>query len=85
MPRTVAFATMQLRRARIERLDAALMAAFTALVIKSQPGRAAPDPRLQPLADRLVAAVRAEPDLAIASTCSSPLASASRPPCGSPC
>ncbi|WP_284317378.1 IS110 family transposase, partial [Methylobacterium gnaphalii] len=49
-----AFAKMKLRRAKNDRLDAALIAAFTALVTESQPERAAPDPRLQPLADRLV-------------------------------
>ncbi len=54
-PRQIkAFAKLRLRRAKNDRLDAALIAAFTALITESQPERAAPDPRLQPLADHLV-------------------------------
>lgn len=49
-----AFAKVTLRRAKNDRLDAALIAAFTALITEAQPERATPDPRLQPLADRLV-------------------------------
>lgn len=54
-PRQIkAFAAMGLRHAKNDRLDAALIAAFTALITESRPERAAPDPRLQPLADHLV-------------------------------
>ena len=49
-----AFAELKLRRAKNDRLDAALIATFTALITGSRLERAAPDPRLQPLADRLV-------------------------------
>lgn len=54
-PRQIkAFAELRLRRAKNDRLDAALIAAFTAIITESQPERDAPDPRLQPLADHLV-------------------------------
>ncbi|MGU3331040.1 IS110 family transposase, partial [Methylobacterium mesophilicum] len=43
-----------LRRAKNDRLDARLIAAFTALRAEYQDARAAPDPRLRAFADRLV-------------------------------
>ena len=49
-----AFAEMHLRRAKNDRLDARLIAAFTALRAEYQDARAAPDPRLRAFADRLV-------------------------------
>ncbi len=54
-PRQIkAFAKARLQRAKNDRLDARLIAAFTALITEHQPERSAPDPRLQPLADHLV-------------------------------
>lgn len=49
-----AFATMRLRRAKNDRLDAGLIAAFTALLEPERAERAPPDPRVAPFADRLV-------------------------------
>jgi transposase len=49
-----AFAKISLRRAKNDRLDARLIAAFTAFQAETQAARPAPDPRLRALAERLV-------------------------------
>jgi transposase len=49
-----AFAKLNLRRAKNDRLDARLIAAFTAFQAETQAARPAPDPRLRAFADRLV-------------------------------
>lgn len=61
-----AFAVSRLRRAKNDRLDAALIAAFTALW--EGPVREAPDPRLAELADLLVFIEQAEADMVRAKT-----------------
>jgi transposase len=59
-----AFAKMRLRRAKNDRLDAALIAAFTDLLDPERAEREPPDPRLAPLADRLVFIKQAHEDSA---------------------
>lgn len=49
-----AFAKLSLRRAKNDRLDARLIAAFTAFQAEQQEARPAPEPRLQAFAERLV-------------------------------
>lgn len=49
-----AFAKMKLRRAKNDRLDAGLIAAFSALMDDQLPPSRPDDPRLAPLADRLL-------------------------------
>lgn len=60
-----AFATMQLRRAKNDRLDARLIAAFTAILAVERP---APDPRFQAFADLLTFIEQAEEDMVRAKT-----------------
>lgn len=60
-----AFAAMTLRRAKNDRLDARLIAAFTAMRADT---RAAPDPRLRAFADRLLFIEQAEDDMVRAKT-----------------
>lgn len=60
-----AFARLHLRRAKNDALDAALIAACTALV---DPPQAPHDPRIQPLADALTFVEQVEEDLARAKT-----------------
>jgi transposase len=60
-----AFAKLHLRRAKNDRIDAALIAACTALV---DPPQTRHDPRLQPLADALTFVEQVEEDLARAKT-----------------
>jgi transposase len=56
-----AFAQLTLRRAKTDRIDAALIAAFAA---QHAPEREAPDPRLATLADRLTCLEQTEEDIA---------------------
>jgi transposase len=60
-----AYALFQLRRAKNDRIDAALIAACTAAV---ESVRAAPDPRFEALAERLTLIEQIEEDLARAKT-----------------
>lgn len=60
-----AFARMQLRRAKNDRLDARLIAAFTAVFASARP---APDPRLEALADHLTFLEQVEQDIVRAAT-----------------
>ena len=59
-----AFAKMRLRRAKNDRLDAALIAAFTDLLDPERAEREPPDPRLSAFADRLVFIEQAHEDSA---------------------
>ncbi|MEH3119030.1 MAG: IS110 family transposase [Methylorubrum populi] len=59
-----AFAKLSLRRAKNDRLDARLIAAFTLFQSQQREARPAPDPRLQPFAARLVFIEQAMEDAA---------------------